>query len=115
MFHRLQAQWNELKHWPPGERFAKFHRKHRDSGSRWTKALLLLAALASFAIGVVLVFIPGPAIVFFGLTAGLMATQSSWVAARLDRVELLIRRGLRWLKTKRARRKAARRATATEP
>lgn len=110
----LRAQWNELKDWAPGERFTKFYRKHRDSSSRWTRALFLLAALASFAIGVVLVFIPGPAFVFFGLTAGLLATQSAWVAARLDRAELLIRRGLRWIKAKRARRRAARRRAATD-
>jgi hypothetical protein len=110
MFHRLQAQWQELRHWPPGERFARFHRKHRESGSRWTKVLLVLAALASFAIGVVLAFIPGPAFVFFGLAGGLMATQSSWVATRLDRTELRIRRGLRWLKAKRAGRRFVRNA-----
>jgi hypothetical protein len=109
-----RAQWNEFKHWPPGERFEKFHQKHRDNGSRWARPLFLLGAFVSFAIGFVLVFIPGPAIVFFALTAALLATQSSWVAGHLDRAELQVRRTLRWLRAKRDRRRARRRrATGT--
>ena len=53
--------------------------------------LYLAGAIASFAVGVVLVFIPGPAFVFFILSAALLATQSQWVARRLDDLELKIR------------------------
>ena len=53
--------------------------------------LTMLAAASCFAVGVVLAFIPGPAVVFFGLTAALSATQSRWVAERLDHAELYLR------------------------
>jgi hypothetical protein len=55
-----------------------------------------MLALLSFAIGVVLAFIPGPAVVFFALSATLLATQSLRVARILDRTEV-------WLRSQRAK------------
>jgi hypothetical protein len=45
----------------------------------------------AFALGVVLAFIPGPAVLFFALAAVLVATQSRWLAERLDRAEVKLR------------------------
>lgn len=93
MLRKIEAKWSKLKHDQPGKRFQNFRERERDRPS-WVRAAYLGAALVLFAIGVVLVFIPGPAVVFFALAGGLLATQSSWVARQLDRFELAAREKL---------------------
>jgi hypothetical protein len=96
---QLRKAWTELRASQPGERFQDaYHRQKRaDQGrsaaARWLRPML---ALLSFAIGVVLAFIPGPAVVFFALSATLLATQSLRVARILDRTEV-------WLRSQRAK------------
>jgi len=91
---QLRKGWTELKDSQPGKRFQDaYHRqkqadKGRSAAARWLRPIL---ALLSFAIGVVLAFIPGPAVVFFALTATLLATQSLRVARALDRTEVWLR------------------------
>jgi len=87
MLARIKQKWNELKKLEPGTRFEAFHEEQKHQ-SRWMKVAYLGGALVSFAIGVVLAFIPGPAVLFFALTGALLATQSRWVACFLDRSEL---------------------------
>ena len=90
MLTHMKARWGELKQFEPGERFAKFHaaEQHR---SRWVKVAYLGTAIALLPIGVLFAFIPGPAVLFFALSAALFATQSLWIAQRLDRGELGLR------------------------
>jgi len=90
----MKARWRELKQSAPGERFEKFHasEQHRP---HWVKVAYLGAAIALLPIGVLFAFIPGPAVLFFGLSAALFATQSLWFAKRLDRAELALRNA--WL------------------
>jgi hypothetical protein len=88
----MREQWREFKHWPPGQRFVLFHEAQRTRLSKWQRALLLIGTLVSLAVGVVLVFMPGPAVVFFGLAAALLAAQSVWIARRLDAFERWLRR-----------------------
>jgi len=57
----------------------------------------------SLAIGVVLVFIPGPAILFFLIAGGLFAMQSLWVARALDWSELRIRAAISAIRKWRSR------------
>jgi hypothetical protein len=103
VLHKLKSELNQFKHYPPGERFARFHERHSRSQSGWVKPLLIVLAVLSLAVGVVLVFIPGPAILFFAITAALVATQNHWVAVRFDRFELWIRKLLRSFRDKRRR------------
>ena len=91
MFGHLRSQWRDLRSYSPGERFEKFREAHRDE-SVPAKIAYVGLSLVAFAIGVVLVFIPGPAVVFFALSAALTATQSLWAARKLDQAELLLRR-----------------------
>jgi hypothetical protein len=69
--------------------------------------VLIAGAGLSFAIGVVLAVIPGPAIVFFALAGALAAAVSAWVARVLDRAEVLGRRLIsrfqHWRRVKAAR------------
>jgi len=94
MFTHLKERWRELKQHAPGERFEKFHasEQHRP---RWVKIAYLATAIVMIPIGVLFAFIPGPAVLFFALSAALFATQSIWVARRLDRAEMALRNA--WL------------------
>jgi hypothetical protein len=84
---RLKATWKRLRELAPGERFQTLHREHGDK-SPAAKAALFAFAFAAFAAGLVLVFIPGPAILFFAVAGALLAAQSRWVARRLDAGEV---------------------------
>ena len=84
----LAAEWQRLKRSPPGERFEAFNERQQRRARGPIKALYLAGAVVSLAVAVVLVFIPGPAFVFFILAGALLAAQSRWVARRLDRLEV---------------------------
>lgn len=88
---RVKAEIEKLRDAAPGQRFAEFHHRLRAESPSWMRPLYLGAAILAFVIGVVLAFIPGPAILFFALAAALVATQSMWFAMQLDRVELKLR------------------------
>jgi len=90
----IKDRWRELKQCEPGERFEKFYlaQQHR---SHWVKVAYVAVAIALLPIGVLFAFIPGPAVLFFALSAALFATQSLWLARRLDRGEVALRNA--WL------------------
>jgi hypothetical protein len=88
---RMKTELTKLREAQPGERFMEFHRRMRTDSPSWMHPLYLGAAIVSFAIGVVLAFVPGPAILFFALAAALVATQSIWLARELDRAEMKVR------------------------
>lgn len=87
-------EWREVRHGPPGRRFQEYYQRahRRRAGRGWIGRVLRIAvAVASFAIGVVLVFIPGPAVLFFALTGVLLANESRAVARFLDWSEIKLR------------------------
>jgi hypothetical protein len=93
MFQWVRKEWRAVRDAEPGERFEKHYRRTHDvPGARKYAVLYWLGALVAFAIGVVLVFIPGPAILFFLIAAAFVATQALWLAKRLDRAEVTLRR-----------------------
>jgi hypothetical protein len=87
----IKSEVAKLREAAPGRRFTEFHERMRKQSPSWMRPLYLGAAVVCFAIGVVLAFIPGPAILFFALAVALVATQSSWLAKALDRDEVKIR------------------------
>lgn len=91
---RMKTELTKLREAQPGERFVQFNRRMRSESPSWMRPLYIGLAAVSFVIGVVLAFIPGPAILFFALAAALLATQSIWLAERLDRAEV---KGREWL------------------
>jgi hypothetical protein len=91
MLQKAKALWTELKQYPEGHRFEEFYANHRQQRTRGRSLAFSLAAVLCFAIGVVLVFVPGPAFLFFGIALALIATQSLWVAQRLDALERALR------------------------
>jgi len=107
MFSHLKARWDELRHYSPGERFEKFHeaQQHR---SHWVHIAYTAVAVALLPVGILFAFIPGPAVLFFALSAALFATQSMWLARKLDSAELALRKAWQnvrdWWRDRRARR-----------
>lgn len=108
MFDPLKREWRQFKAGPVGHRFEKCYERHQNRAP-WTKVLLPLAAAISLAIGVVLVFIPGPAVVFFGISAALLACLFRPVANSLDKTEVWLRK----LVARYRRRKRRRAASST--
>lgn len=101
MFGNLKRQWRAFRGGKPGHRFQD--RFDRNQGARPSQSLLrrLLqpaVAVALILIGIVLTFIPGPAIVFYFAGAGVLAGESRTLARALDWIELKLRKVFRWLK-----------------
>lgn len=98
-FRRWKKEWEEnwraLKASKPGKRFQDAHHRQREADktrsalARWLRPAFAVLALA---VGVVLAFIPGPAVVFFALSAALFASESLAIARALDRTEVWLRR-----------------------
>ncbi len=91
-----------LSHWKkaalrgePGHRFRDRYwrnKRSRAAGSWARRAVRFLVALVAIAIGAVLAVIPGPAIPFFILAGGLLASDWLWLARVLDAGEVRVRR-----------------------
>jgi hypothetical protein len=111
MFESIKATLRRLGKYEPGERFGAFHREQRHKPA-WVKALFFGLAFVAFAVGVVLAFIPGPAVLFFFLAGALLSTQSRFVAEKLDKAEVWGRKAFAsiraWWRRKRGRRGAGR-------
>lgn len=91
-FHR---KWHLLPAGRPGERFrSRYHEHQRSRRGRGLGAMVLRFVLAGVcvAIGFILVFIPGPAVVFFLIAGALLATDWLAVARLLDWGEVRARR-----------------------
>ena len=95
MLRRLKTFWKRLSTIEPGRRFQTVHREQRNRPAA-VKAVFLAVAIGCFALGLVFVLIPGPAILFFALGGALLATQFSWVARALDATEIWGRNALDW-------------------
>lgn len=99
MFGAVKRTLEDLKRGQPGQRFKQHHERAQRSKSgrgarRWVNLLL---ALLAFAIGVVLVFIPGPAVLFFFLAGALLAPESRAIARFMDWAEVKIRAVWHWV------------------
>jgi hypothetical protein len=107
MFSTLKKALERLKNHEPGERFGAFHREQKDRPV-WVKVAFFAAAFVSLGVGVVLAFIPGPAVLFFALGGALLSTQSRFVAETLDKLEVWARRQIASFKAWRRRRQERR-------
>lgn len=98
-FH-FREHWRELRRGRPGRRFqARYQRAHEDQRAGAAERIVLaMVAVVCLAIGVVLSVVPGPALPFFFLAGGLLATESLWVARFMDWSEVKLRLIFAWLK-----------------
>ena len=95
----LKKQWQSLKRGQPGRRFrARYDSRHlakKDAsiGFKFLRLARIIIALAAVVVGVVLVFIPGPAFLFFIFAGSLLAAESLTIARFLDWTEVKLRSG----------------------
>jgi hypothetical protein len=91
----LPKKWHWLPTGQPGHRFRNRYYQHQKSrGVRRFAAMIfriILSALAA-VVGFILVFIPGPAVVFFLISGALLAADWLAVARLLDWGEVHARR-----------------------
>jgi hypothetical protein len=93
---KARETWEEMKHDPPGKRFQRHFHRRQEKGRREGRGRHYLLVIGLVLVGVVLMFIPGPAVVLFGLAAALLAEDSLRIAKALDWVELRIRELVGW-------------------
>ena len=96
MLDDLKKHWRIFRDARPGKRFEKLHDVRSDSPP---PIVFYAAGAVLLAGGVVLLFIPGPGLLLIAFGAALIARQSLWLAKRLDRLELLLRRLARKART----------------
>jgi uncharacterized protein (TIGR02611 family) len=97
MWKKFTQTWRRFKAGNPGQRFQQEFRRPRSAGrSPIQQALLILGGLLLMAAGLLLLFIPGPGLVFL-FVGGFLIAQQSLVAARvLDWSEIRLRKLLAW-------------------
>lgn len=98
MLLALKQQWHGLQRSSPGHRFQNRYasaQRQRNRVPVWQRVLQIGIAAVLVAAGVVFVFIPGPAILFFALAGAMLASESRTVARALDWTELRGRAGWR--------------------
>ena len=82
---------------PPGQRFRRHYESRQREVDRGGGTKRYLVASGLILVGIVLVFVPGPAVVFFALAGVLLAEVSLPAARALDWAEVRVRRGLAWI------------------
>ena len=103
MSNPLKKQWQTLKRGKPGERFIQRYeagqkaKKSAGPGFKLLRVVRILVALGAVVVGIILVFIPGPAILFFLIAGSLLAAESRTIARFLDWAELKLRAVFSWL------------------
>lgn len=94
---KLKEQWTQLRQYPAGQRFRLRYEAHRrrvpDGRSLGHRFVIFGVAGLLALIGVVLVFMPGPAVLFFFLAGAVLAEESRRMACLLDGCEVWCRRG----------------------
>jgi len=95
-FH-FREQWRELKRGRPGHRFQeRYERARRGDVATWERVLFLVAAVILVLLGVFFAIFPGPALPFFFVGGGLLASESRTVARFMDWSEVGVRQWATW-------------------
>ena len=87
---KLAAEWHAFRADSPGERF-RHHYERSQLTSHAARIARALVGIVLVAVGIVLLFIPGPGLLvaFFGFA--LLSSQSHVLASALDRAEPRVR------------------------
>ena len=96
---QFRSYWRELRRGKPGRRFqARYEnaRRAKQGSGTMQRVLLIAVAVVLLVIGGFLAVFPGPAIPFFLLAGGLLATESRLIARFMDWCEVQLRRFLTW-------------------
>jgi len=87
VLENLKKEWREFREAEPGERFKAYHQrvKRASTGSRVARIALGLVLAAA---GIVMLFVPGPGILFIVFGLACFGGESKWIAGGLDAGEL---------------------------
>jgi uncharacterized protein (TIGR02611 family) len=97
----FREHWRDLKRGRPGRRFQDRYERARHDERRSglvQRFALIVVGLVCIVIGLVLSVMPGPAILFFFVAGGLLATESRWIARVMDWFEVKVRQVVAWAK-----------------
>ena len=93
MLKHLKQSWQRFKAGLPGRRFQQqFRLRQRLRSGAARKALFMAAGILTAAVGIFLLFVPGPGFIILLVGAVLIAQQSSLAARAFDRIEIRLRR-----------------------
>lgn len=95
----FQEHWRDFKRGKPGRRFQDRYERARQGERKHgigVRIALYAGALVCLAIGVVLTVFPGPAVPFFFVAGGLLATESRVLARFMDACEVRGRKVAAW-------------------
>ena len=93
----VQQAWRRLKGDSPGKRFQHFHEwRQQQRRSPLSRIAVIGAGLALVAVGVLMLFIPGPGLLVGALGAACLACESRQLARALDWLEVRGRRVATW-------------------
>lgn len=96
---KFREHWREFRRGRPGHRFQLRYERARKSARRTGalhRVLIVAFALGSFMLGALFAVIPGPALPFFFLGGGLLATESRPIARFMDWCEVECRKVVAW-------------------
>lgn len=99
MFKALKEEWAKFKGSEPGTRFIEYHRRVKKASTR-SRVLRIALGLVLFGVGVLMLFIPGPGLLFMVFGLACFGGESAWISIRLDKLELKARAAWKWLKRK---------------
>jgi hypothetical protein len=101
-FVGFREHWRALQRGRPGRRFQERYERARKGkaqhGGAARRIVTIVLSIVCLAIGLVLTVMPGPAVVFFFLAGGLLATESRAVARFMDWAEVHLRQVWAWAK-----------------
>jgi hypothetical protein len=93
MLDGLRARWRRLKSGQPGARFQRQYRENRESRKSGLQRWGADAAGAGLSlVGILLLFIPGPGLLFIAAGGAVLARESQLLARALDWSEVRGRR-----------------------
>jgi Putative transmembrane protein (PGPGW) len=101
MLNRLKEDWRHLKHGEPGQRFKdRYYLSQRRNRSRITFwRVFNIGAGSGIALGgLLMVIAPGPGWLAIFLGLGMLSGELLPVARILDRIEVQLRKLVRWLR-----------------
>lgn len=91
MMQRLKQDWQEFKTSPPGKRFQNLHRRRNERGGQ-QQPWFAIVGVALMIVGVLLLLLPGPGVIFLAAGLALFAQEMPFVARFLDALELRLGR-----------------------
>jgi Putative transmembrane protein (PGPGW) len=87
MLDALKRRYRRFMSVPSGERFCAYHRRLRQRPNLMRTLLIAGVGLLLLALGLIMLVLPGPGLLFAAAGAALLAGESLTAARLLDRID----------------------------